>query len=196
MKNIDKAIYLIYPEFSGSFTFWQKKPDGSDWANPIDGLTWENTELAKPTWSQIETALATINAAEELEALKKARKDALQETYDTAQNLILQNGHTFYIPLKGSAFDLIQNQYFSAQARGFAPLRWPDSTGVVRTLRDLPATVWQSFYTTAKGVSEDNWMLKEDITAEIDGCVTAEAIAAINVNQFPAVQTIQLDIPA
>lgn len=54
IKVID-SIKKIYPDIETNvFTYFETKPDGSPWENPIDGLFWESQEYAKPDWQAIE----------------------------------------------------------------------------------------------------------------------------------------------
>ena len=63
MKVIE-AIKKIYPTIQGGFVYWETQQDLTPWENPIDGLVWENTEFAKPTWEQIEAQLSIVDLQE------------------------------------------------------------------------------------------------------------------------------------
>lgn len=70
MSKVIKAIKLIYPNIKGGFIYWETKKDLTPWANPIDGLVWENTDFIKPTWDQI-TSKFDIIELEEKKIIKK-----------------------------------------------------------------------------------------------------------------------------
>lgn len=53
-KKVIDSIKKIYPDLNIGFTYFETKPDGSPWENPIDGLFWESQEYAKPDWQAIE----------------------------------------------------------------------------------------------------------------------------------------------
>lgn len=78
MKVIE-AIKKIYPTIQGGFVYWATQHDGTPFENSIDGLIWENTEFAKPTWAQIEAQLSIVELQEaktsKLSQLNKNRND-------------------------------------------------------------------------------------------------------------------------
>ena len=86
---IHKAIKLIYPQIEGGYVF------GENPINPADGLIWENTELEKPTWEQIERKLADIDL-ENVKAIKKAQINALRDTRMAKDILGKVNGKDYY----------------------------------------------------------------------------------------------------
>jgi len=91
MKVIE-AIKKIYPTIQGGFVYWKTQYNGSPLANPIDGLVWENTEFAKPTWSQIEAQLS-IADLEEAKSSKLAQITPARDAFMYAD--IEYNGSTF-----------------------------------------------------------------------------------------------------
>jgi hypothetical protein len=175
----------------------------SEFIFPVAGMEWiECDETVKNQWYYVDGVFKeTLEteaeiAARRLAELKVAKLSELKFNYSYAQLIQLQNGHTFQIPLMGEAFNLVQTQYLSSQARGFAPLRWPDVDGVMRILRDIPASTWQSFYMVAKVTSEENYFMQQDLILEIAACTEEASLNLIDLNPFPAIQTITLDLPA
>ena len=86
MTNIIKAIQKIYPDIEGGFVFWETKSDGKLFTNPIYGLRWNNTKYKKPSWSDIEVALSSIELQE---AIDKKKKEINKERDDALSKSIL-----------------------------------------------------------------------------------------------------------
>lgn len=76
IKVID-SIKKIYPDIETNvFTYFETKPNGSPWENPIDGLFWESQEYDKPDWQTIEDNFLDdiVYKKEELLALNNQKK--------------------------------------------------------------------------------------------------------------------------
>ncbi len=80
---IIEAIKKIYPTIDGGFMYWKTKQDLTPWANPIDGLIWENKQFEKPTWDQIKFFLDII-------ILDQAKLDKINQIKTKAKFLIEQ----------------------------------------------------------------------------------------------------------
>ena len=77
------AIRLIYPDIQGGFSYWETKPDGTDWSRPIDGLVWENTIYPKPTITAIRNKMDIVTlAASKLEKLERMGQKLMKKIHD------------------------------------------------------------------------------------------------------------------
>lgn len=129
-----------------------------------------------------------------LAELKIERLDELESNYTAAQKIYLQNGHIFIISLKGNDFLDIERQINAAQNLGSASLISVDTTGVLRVINNIPYAIWLEFYELAKNISVSNLALKFETIIAIKTAQSIVGLEAININQFPAIQTITLDL--
>jgi hypothetical protein len=131
----------------------------------------------------------------DLSLLKRSKLELLETAYVNAQYIRIKNGHTFMIPLKGDFFNfVIKGQIDSAKDFGSAPLVCPDISGKIQILKAIPYTMWEAFWNTAKPISQSNMLLKTEKQIEISNC-NSEQLNLVNVNVFPAIQEIILDLP-
>jgi hypothetical protein len=85
----DKCLYL-YPTLS-QVTYWNTQYDGTPWNDLYAGLIWENTEIAKPSKSELDAlddSIVELELARRAEVQRKALRD---ETYKS--NLQVVQGY-------------------------------------------------------------------------------------------------------
>lgn len=128
-----------------------------------------------------------------LESAKSKKIQELETAYRAAQWIQVRNGHIFFVPLAGSDWVTIETACLSAYMRGVADLIWQDIDGNIQTLKDLPLTEWQKFYSTAKpiGVSNKDIRVRKEI--DINNCQTQAELDAV-VWIFPAITEVIVDI--
>lgn len=147
-----------------------------------------NAQFTKPTKEQILAEIDRLNS-------KETKLKLLDNLYTAAQYIKVINGHSFLIPLKGDTFNiLITNQVLAAQVAGSASLSFPDINGMMQTLIDVPFSEWQKFYIKAKKISFSNLILRDDKITEINNCQTSKELDEIDLNIFPAIDAVIIDI--
>lgn len=132
--------------------------------------------------------------SELLNEIKNQKITSLETNYIAAQKIQLQNGHTFIVNLRGDDFRDIERQVTAANILGKADILAKDLSGSPLVIRDIPKATWILFYGHAKKISVNNLILKNEIFALIKATQSINNIESININPFPAIQTITLNL--
>jgi hypothetical protein len=135
------------------------------------------------------------SAEELLQEAKNEKIKELESLYSNAQFIRVKNGHTFMIPLKGEFFNVVvANQVLAAKVNGSASLRAPDIDKNIRTLMDIPYSEREKFFKPAKLISFANFNLKEDKILNINACLTSSDLNDTDLNIFPEIEQVLIDI--
>ena len=119
----------------------------------------------------------------------------LEIAYTNAQVILVTNGHSFYVPLKGYFYNVTLTQKLSAAARnGQASLSAIDTDKNKRTLHNIPYSEWLKFSKKADPISFSNWNLKDLKITEINNCATMEELNLVNLDIFPEIEQVLIDI--
>jgi hypothetical protein len=166
--------------------------------NEIDYTEGMSVHLEKGVYylmSQQEIADNTTPPEELLQEAKNEKIKELESLYSDAQWIRVKNGHTFMIPLKGEFFNVVvANQVLAAKVNGSASLRAPDIDKNIQTLIDIPYSEWEKFFLVAKRISFSNLILKEDKIVDINACLASSDLNATDLNIFPEIQQVLIDI--
>lgn len=174
---------------------------GAIWSinnDDYDTIDWQSPDIPKPTIEEITDEINRLKAIAIINDLKLVKLSSLDDYYTAAQYIKVTNEDNsiiFIIPLKGDTFNIqITNQVLAAQVVGNASLIFPDINGVMQTIIDLAFSEWQKFYVKAKTISFSNLILKTDKIIEINNCQTAEELNKVNLDIFPAIDKVIIDI--
>ena len=160
---------------------------------PEDDYEFAELVFAQPEYKS--RAQRDVKTPEELlQEAKDIKLIELETIYAQFQWIRVINGHTFMIPLSGEGFKQVSNQANAAKINGSASLRWPDIDGNIRTLFNIPLSEWLKFFSPAKSISEINYFSKEDKILQINACLTSSALNAVDINIFPPIIEVQIDI--
>lgn len=75
--TVIKAVEKLFPSLVNRLSYQPTQLSGEEWLDPIDGLSWENIEEAKPTWAQVLEVIPVV----ELETAKAAKLKELTRYY-------------------------------------------------------------------------------------------------------------------
>jgi hypothetical protein len=123
----DKVLYL-FPGIQG-ISYWQTQYDGTPWADPYDGLVWENQDIRKPSKETLDALnenviIATLQKREEAARKAQISKDTPINQIDTSilnikdkissSNEIIKSNHeqiAKYITTNNMQINDIQNAF-------------------------------------------------------------------------------------
>jgi hypothetical protein len=161
---------------------------------PADDYEFAELVFAQSDYkSQSQKEIKSLNELLIGEQGEKTRQ--LEIAYTNAQFILVTNGHSFYIPLKGYFYNVTLTQKLSAAAiNGQASLSAIDTNGDKRTLNNIPYSEWLKFSKKADPISFSNWNLKDLKIIEIDNCTTMEELNLVNLDIFPAIEEVLINI--
>ena len=82
MSSYFDKVLVLYPGIQ-HVVYWESAYDGTPWADPYDGLVWENTDIKKPTKEELD-AVTDEQLAASIAALNQQIK------IESKEDLLLQ----------------------------------------------------------------------------------------------------------
>ncbi len=99
VNYLDKILYL-YPDIQ-RVSYWHTQYDGKEWADPYDGIVWENIEIKKPSKKKLDDLNDNVVMATLLKRKDDQRK--LLRDEEASENLVLKCKYQDYLKIKPGA---------------------------------------------------------------------------------------------